>query len=583
MKLTDAQRGAVKFEGNTLLVACPGSGKTRAILAKLLTCADQVRGSPRRVACITYTNAAVHEIEQRLRVYGGLGDEDLCEVSTIHAFCINNVLRHFYWRVPEYKNGFSVLAPDSDRFKELVEQTCERHGITGYSVEDFELLNRNLDGEPVISSSSRLTAAIVHDFWETLRREQFIDFANIIYHSYRLLIDWPSIADTLASRFAWVLVDEFQDTTALQVAVLNQIAGRKKSRFFLVGDPHQSIFGFAGAKSDLMDTFAAEIEARTDFQLLANWRSSRKVISHAEQLRPRKPPMEASGDDAGSPIEPQYHHSASTIIGLTTHFLPALAAAGIPYGEAAILAPSWFTLLPISREFRSRGIPIVGPGARPYKRNNLFALLAEQVCAYIEEPNPKYVRQAERELHILLLNATGAEQNIFSYKGRLTVFSLLRAGAQIRDQNEKATDWLRATADRFETILNQDGFLPDACIGMLTQSVEDMIRDMGKNKTADLAVKDMGLFANPDKSMKLLTMHKSKGREFDAVAIVDLHDGKVPHRASSGSAEQIDESRRLLYVAITRARRLLMYFTDSSYYRNTPSRFLKRGELGLIP
>ncbi len=101
--------------------------------------------------------------------------------------------------------------------------------------------------------------------------------------------------------------------------------------------------------------------------------------------------------------------------------------------------------------------------------------------------------------------------------------------------------------------------------------------------TESLTIADLGMFANYEKSMKLLTMHRAKGREFDAVAIVDLNDGQVPHynRYSPITDEKVEEGRRLLYVAMTRARHVLMYITDDENWRN-PSRFLREGKIGII-
>jgi DNA helicase-2/ATP-dependent DNA helicase PcrA len=102
-----------------------------------------------------------------------------------------------------------------------------------------------------------------------------------------------------------------------------------------------------------------------------------------------------------------------------------------------------------------------------------------------------------------------------------------------------------------------------------------MILDMERNGVdiQNLCISDLGLYARPRECLQLVTMHSSKGREYDAVAIIDLHEGRVPH-FSCNTQEQCDEARRQLYVAITRARKLLMYFTDSSHGRNRPSRFL---------
>ena len=108
--LTSEQREAVDYDGNLLLTACPGSGKTRVILAKLLTLADQLVGTPHFIGCITYTNAAVDEIESRLRTYGNNAITDRCEISTIHAFCLQFILRHYGWLIPEVPKRFQVLS-----------------------------------------------------------------------------------------------------------------------------------------------------------------------------------------------------------------------------------------------------------------------------------------------------------------------------------------------------------------------------------------------------------------------------------------------------------------------------------------
>ena len=128
---------------------------------------------------------------------------------------------------------------------------------------------------------------------------------------------------------------------------------------------------------------------------------------------------------------------------------------------------------------------------------------------------------------------------------------------------ENALEWLRSASAQFTRILIEDGFLADSKGHLLSESVDDIERDMLNNgvDTENLSVTDLGMFASYAKSMQLLTMHRAKGREFDAVAIIDLHDGRVPH-FSAHSDEEVDEDRRLFYVAITRAKRLLMYVTD---------------------
>ena len=99
--LTPEQKLAVAAKSHLLLTACPGSGKTRVILAKLLELADEVAGTPNFISCITYTNAAVDEIEHRLRKFGGQETADKCHVATIHSFCLQNILKPYHWLIPE--------------------------------------------------------------------------------------------------------------------------------------------------------------------------------------------------------------------------------------------------------------------------------------------------------------------------------------------------------------------------------------------------------------------------------------------------------------------------------------------------
>ncbi len=580
MNLTDEQLKAVQCNDNALIVACPGSGKTRTLASKMLRCLDDVRDSSRHIACITYTNTAVYEIDHRLRKYGTTGDEIYCDISTIHSFCLNNILQFFYWRIPEYKNGFVVLPSDSERFREIAGNVCAEYGMPSTLRDNFELFNREPNGTPITTGDIEPEVAL--DFWNRLAEENFIDFCNIIYYSYQILLLYPSITNTLACRFAWILVDEFQDTSTLQVEILRLIAGKNKTKFFLVGDPYQSIYAFAGARPALMDSFADEIGAKKEFNLLINFRSSKPIIRHAELLCPRKPSMTAGGFAEKFNEEPLYIHCSNIIDGITEEFIPLLHELKIDYGQSAILSPWWIKLLHLGRQLRDHGIPIVGPGARPYKRNHLFALLAEQVCAYLENSDHRVFHHIEKELVKLVSNITG-ELNfkIYTYWGRIIVYRLIKCAKELREECNNGMSWLEIASEKFAAILFEADLLPRNASKLLLESVDGMKSDMIRQGVDidNLTISDLGMFANLDGNMKLLTMHKAKGREFDAVAIIDLHEGKVPHYFSAKTQEGVDESRRLFYVSITRARRLLMYITDDEHWKNSPSRFL--GKEGL--
>lgn len=581
MKLTTEQKNAVRCDEDVLITACPGSGKTRVIISKLVRAMDEVRDTPRMVGCITYTNTAVHEIEARLRHHAQLGDENFYDVCTIHSFCLNHIFRPFCHLITGFKQGFKVLTPDSEEFTRFVKSTCDRYDRYNPNfqyMEEFSNLRRALDGKPTGAAIEKdtITPDMAKHFWNTIRKAGFVDFANIIYYSLLLLRKRSEILDHVASKFAWILVDEFQDTSDLQVEILSLIADRKRTRFFLVGDPLQSIFGFAGARPDLADGFAGCICARADLPLSANFRSSRPIVEYAERIFARTPPMSAHGPAKDYTGEPQWRHGHSAFEVLTDYFLPALEGLEIPYGNAAVLAPTWFALFPLGRRLREYGISVVGPGARPYRRNRQFAPLAEQVCGYVMESNPDAITRIERTLFNTLLDTTGrANFDVFSYRGRVVVFRLLRKGDELHQIHMGAIDWLEAAADSFSDVLIDADYLTEAERHLFAASVEEMKLDIKRNKVDinNLTISDLGVYASPNKALKLSTLHNAKGREYDAVALIDLHEGRLPSFYAK-TVDEIAEQKRLFYVGCTRAKRFLLCVTDDTGHNGT-SRFLE--------
>ena len=538
MILTPQQREATNKNGSCLVVACPGSGKTRTIVAKLLRSIDEVRDTSRRVACITYTNVAVEEVESRLAVYGQHDDADYCTISTIHAFCLQEILSRFHWKLPRYGDGFAVAPPDSEEFLELAEQAAARFGtaLTFKMREGLEQLSREVDGTPIIPAGSDLTDEMVADFLTRLGERRLVTFTDIVYLSLRLLQAHPSLARALACRFAWMLIDEFQDTNVLQVELLRTIAAHQRTKFFLVGDPHQSIYRFAGARPDLMPEFARDVGAE-EVPLTGNFRSSSLIVRDAQLVLPREPEMIAVGNNRDFPVAPEHHHVDHPFTALTDFFLPALTEHSIPFGNAAILAPWWTTLIPLGRQLREYQVPVLGPGARPYKRRHLLGGIAEQVCAGLDVGGLSRLPQIERELFRLLAEVFGKPNfAVFSYQGRRTASRLLHMGAELREQYLGAVEWLHAAAEAFGQVLEEDGFGTPTLTAALEQSAQDIEEEMrarGHVDADNMLVEDIGLLGNRQGSLRLMTVHASKGQEFDAVALVDLHEGKY-HTGQQG-------------------------------------------------
>ncbi len=585
MRLTDEQRNAVGEAGHVCLVSCPGSGKTRVIVAKLLRCIDSVVDTTRRVACITHTNAAADEIDSRLRETCFGNEDKYYNVATIHGFALQNILRPFHQLLPELQNGYTILTPDAEAYLAKAKELLRAYGIKKIWPEEFERIQRTPDGTPFPLDT--LPADLQTDWCTWLDENAYVTLNEIVYHAGRLVASHERIASALASHFAWILVDEFQDSSPGQILILREIHKFGRTTFFCVGDPNQSIYRFAGATPELLLEFAHHINANTDHHLTGNFRSSAHLCELAELLCASDPPMTAVGEHAACEIMPSHLTVANPAEGIFDHFLPAVRELGIPLGKVAILGSWWVSLFNLARELRSRDIPAVGPGARPYKRSHLIAQFVETIGAYLECPDCEIAIAVQRSLFALLAEVEDqAPYYIFDFKGRVAVCKLLAEGAATRHASANAAEWIIDATKRFAQILLEEEMISAQGAAAMRESAGQMAADIWSRDGGNtLAIEDLGIFARPKHCIQLLTVHKAKGREFDAVAVIEAHDGRFPHFSlykivdDAERQAQYDEGRRVVYVATTRAKRILMFFSDTTDNRNRPTPFL--AEMGL--
>ena len=510
MKLTPQQQLALDHPGNLLLTACPGSGKTRTIVAKLVNEVESLRGTPFAVACITYTNAAVSEIDARVAAHLMPDDELNYVVSTIHSFCLHHILRPFASRVPGFSGAMKVLTAEREEFTAIADQAAEAVGRYDLQFDDYSKFGSiGLDKEGNFIRSAleddMVRLAAPH-FLRIAAKRGFIDFASILYRSFCLLRDDPEVAHSVATKFRSFLVDEFQDTTEIQVEILRLIHKQGRSKFFLVGDPAQSIFGFAGARPELIDPFADEIEAKSDLSLSWNFRSSKPIVDQAERLFPRVPAMTSEGKNKVCTEPAHFVRTAKTFDAIVEDFLPTVERMGLPRGRSAILAKSWMELYPIARRLREFGVKVVGPGARPYKRSRLFATLAEQLSAAVTDGHLYNIRQVERAVFNAIQDMSGQSRlDVFSYAGRRTMVGLLREANSLAARLDGVA-WLEAMAGETARILVTDQWIPAAHRRDCLASVEEMVADMRHNDVdvENLSIEDLGMFASPDKALRLM-------------------------------------------------------------------------------
>ena len=487
--------------------------------------------------------------------------------------------------MPEFTEGFEILTSQSAEYADKARLLLRDYGLGRNLFDEFERVQRSPDGEPTQVDS--LPLELQREWCEWLDENSYVTLNEIVYHSGRLVSTYEHIASALASRFAWILVDEFQDSSPGQISILKNIYRFRRTTFFCVGDPNQSIYRFAGASPELLVEFAEFTGANVEHRLTGNFRSSTAICNVAELLCASVPPMRAVGEFADCAHVPEHQTFDTPSAGVLEYFLPITAAMGIPLGKIAILSSWWVSLFNLAKEMRERGIPVMGPGARPYKRSHQIAQLVETVGGYLVGDDGKMGTAVQRAVYSLAADLTdNAPHSVFRYRGRVAICKLLAEAARAKEVSDSASAWITLVADGFARVLVEAEILTVAAGNNLRLSAAEMVADiLSRQGGAQLTVEELGIFARPENCIQLLTVHKAKGREFDAVAVIETHDGRFPHFSIGNVPDEeerqaiYDESRRVLYVAATRAKGVLIFLTDRSDWRNRPSPFLAEMQL----
>jgi DNA helicase-2/ATP-dependent DNA helicase PcrA len=200
----------------------------------------------------------------------------------------------------------------------------------------------------------------------------------------------------------------------------------------------------------------------------------------------------------------------------------------------------------------------------------------------LECPEAEIALAVQRALYVFLINLPDrGGPSVFDFGGRVAVCKLLAEARAARIDSPLAVDWIAHAAARFSRVLLAADMLSNNGAAILQGSAAEMVEDMrGRDGWNRLMIEDLGIFAQPGDCIQLLTVHKAKGREFEAVAVIDAHDGRIPHFSIGRITDEVerqaqyDECRRVVYVAASRAMRLLMFFSDRTDHRNRPTPFL---------
>jgi superfamily I DNA/RNA helicase len=568
--LNEQQKEAVLTEGHVLLTACPGSGKTRVLTHKIAHELQRLDNSKKWVVALTFTNRAADEIKRRI-VRMDIDPTRLWE-GTIHAFCLEWILRPYAAYLDELKNGFVIA--DEYKTEELISNLKDE-----YEIGKWDNVITRLDTNGFFCDLDLKHKPLLEEYHQLLKDEGLIDFDQILYYAYQLLHTYPKIAKTLNNIFHIICVDEYQDTNELQYAILSQIitANNGKTLLFLVGDKDQAIYGTLGgvAKSleEIKQAFGnIEIQEK---ELSGNYRSCQRIIDYYRNYQTTNIKIESLCAFAGEHGKITFNTTIGKdnldeyIASIITENLNA----GIPEHEICVLAPQWYLVIPMGRKLKTLlpNVNFDAYGLSPLLKNkeNIWFKVAR---LFLVEPSPTMYFVRNKWAMELINEFDTMEIHILSDVEKKSKF-LLRTINSIYSEQEDGLTYLEEcfqqllqildiALDRHPLLKQHWEYFFEGTKQRLTKPEFDYAKDINSFKR--LFRQHAGVVVN--------TCHGIKGEEFHTVIAFGLLDGFVPHW---NDPDKINASRKLLYVICSRVKKHLHLISE----RDRPRRNQVTGHL----
>ncbi len=624
--LNDEQARAVTHgDGSLLILAGAGSGKTKTLTHRIAYLIGELKVFPSRILAVTFTNKAAKEMRQRL---AQLLDEEADNrqfmpwMGTFHSICVRIL------RIDGAHIGLDrrFLIYDTDDQVSLMKQIMKARGLTDKDIKPRAVLSVISNAKNEMRSAEDFSmsargpreqkiAELFFAYEKALKEAAALDFDDLLTKTVELLRAKSDIRQKWQRQFEYILIDEYQDTNAVQYALIKLLVNERRN-LCVVGDDAQSIYSFRGADYTNILNFERDFPGTTVVKLEQNYRSTGAILDLANSLiqhnihRTDKNLWTANGDGIDPKLWQLYSESEEALA--IANEIQAQIANGRQYGDVAVLYRTNAQSYAIERALRQSYIPykIVG-GLRFLDRAVVKDVLAYLRLLYQPSDRVSFLRivnvpkrgigtvsvakfldwndAARRDIVSGLLAVEEAD-NLTARAKR----PLLELG-KILEELQQEIDG--SPAELIEKIIRQTGygdFINDG-----TPQAEERMENIGVLLAEAKAyvdvpafLEEMALMSSADtaaeQQVTLMTLHAAKGLEFPVVFLAGLEEGILPHARvfDSGKADDIEEERRLCYVGVTRAREELFVSCASSRTQfgqigyNMPSRFLD--EMGLM-
>ena len=645
--LNDAQRAAVEYiDGPSLVIAGAGSGKTRVLTYKIAYLLSQGM-KPWSIMALTFTNKAAREMKERI---GKLVGDDLAQhlyMGTFHSI-FSRILRAEAEHIG-FNNNFTIY--DESDSRSLLKAIIKEMGLDDKTYKPaavharISMAKNNLvtaeayDSDPAILEQNKRAkmpaiGKIYVAYVQRCRQANAMDFDDLLMLTFQLFRDHEEIRQKYAGRFDYILVDEYQDTNHVQMSIVMQLC-KEKLRVCAVGDDSQSIYSFRGANIDNILNYQKQLPGTQLFKLEQNYRSTQTIVEAANSLihhnRNQIQKEVFSKNDKGEKIlyKPAYSDKEEALI-VAKNIQRIKRQDDCGYDQFAILYRTNAQSRSFEEEFRKQGIPYrIYGGLSFYQRKEI-----KDIIAYFrlvanpddEEAFKRIINYPTRGIGAttVMKIADCAHQNQVSFWeviGNVEHYGLnVNKGTQTKLENFRLL--ISSFIDRSHTldvyelgdaIIRESRISEDIMSGKNAddlarqENLEEFLSGMqtfvagrqeeGRMDEAYLTdyLQDVALLTDADSEgekdeprVSLMTVHAAKGLEFATVFVVGLEENIFPSPLAAVSVRELEEERRLLYVAITRAEKHCILTNAKNRFRygkmefDNPSRFIDEIDASLI-
>ncbi|MBI2853292.1 MAG: UvrD-helicase domain-containing protein [Chloroflexi bacterium] len=624
--LNAAQKQAVQTtEGPILIIAGPGSGKTRVITHRIAYLVKTCGVSPDRIIAVTFTNRAAREMKERLEDLLGASVTDLT-LGTFHAICAR-ILRQRGQDIGIDRNF--VIYDDEDQLNLMKQAIVDcgldpkryspRAFLSAVSAAKSQIITPQQYGERAQSQFEKFVHQAYQRYQQSLAICKALDFDDLLVKAVELFNQSPETLSRYQSRYLHVLVDEFQDTNIVQYTFTKQVAGRYRN-VCVVGDPDQSIYTWRQADIRNILSFEKDFPDARVFLLEQNYRSTKRILNTAQSIVSvnvqRKPKELWTENEEGSPISVVESYDEEEEARFVAAEVERLLKEGkTTLKECAVMYRVNAQSRALEEAFLRYGIPyrLVG-GTRFYQRREIKDILA--YLKLIDNPHDnvslKRVINApargigQRTVDSLWQWAKGSGMSVFDalalvgdasggspFTGRaqhaLAEFNTLVRNLTDKSKTLNATDTIDLVLDQtnYKNYIMDDEDGEERWENILElRTVARQYNSSGSNGGLSSFLEGVTLVSEADtyddkeNVVTLITLHQAKGLEFAVVFIVGMEEKLFPHARAFDNVSEMEEERRLCYVGITRAKKLvyLVHAQRRTFLgattANPPSRFI---------